>query len=225
MSYGRLAVYGTGAAYAGRALYRHVKTQYGSTKKKVISVDRRLQKIERGYNKELKTHDVSAGDTPDTTGAVVGLTLIGQGDTSLAREGLQIRPRGLEFKIHAVINASATATTSRVIIFVDTQQQGTLPPITELLEGDSFVSFPEHDSRPRFKIKKDYIITQSINGHKRNVFIKGYIKFPKNAKIWYSGTDNSQGSQGKNNIYVYRVSSEATNKPTVNFYSRLRFTE
>lgn len=214
LAYGAMA--GAGLGYALKKLKRrNIPTK--------VLAQRNAQKIRRIQNgslHELKTHDSTTSDTPNTTGLIVGLTLIAQGDTSLSRDGLQIMPKNLQFKIRVVKHGSATNTQVRIIIFKDKEQGGTLATVADLLEGDGTLDFTEHDTRPRFQILRDLdFIVQT--GSETMIFRKGFIKL--RGKIWFGGTSAAQTSQGKNNIYFYIVSSEATNLPSVIVQARLRF--
>ncbi len=190
----------------------------------VTRVSKRLKKLETGYGKELKTLDTVNEGTRSTTGQILPLTAMSQGDTSLTREGLQIRPRHLQYKIVNTIHANDTACTTRYIIFSDKEMQGTYPTPAQLMEGDHIASWPEHDTRPRFRIHKVITISHSINGNRRQTR-NGIIKFSANHKIWFSGTNAAEASLGKNHLFLYVVSDEQTNSPQGNFYTRLRFTE
>ncbi len=188
-------------------------------------LSKRITRLEKGYGKELKTHDTANSAAVDTTGTFATLSGIAQGDTSLTREGLQVRPRHLEWKIQATVHASASQSIWRCIIFVDRENQGVAPTAAQLLEADTIIAFPEHDTRPRFKILRDLIGTLFNDGGREIIFRKGIIRFGKRFKIWFSGTTGAEGSLGKNTLWAYFVSSEATNAPTVALQSRLRFVD
>lgn len=211
-----------GTALAHQAYRRWVRPK---AIKKVSNtrLNRRLSRLERGYNKELKTLDTGTFASPTTTGQIIALTETAQGDTSLTREGLQIRPRNLQYKLYCAKNTSATLTLCRIIILLDKENTGTYPTATDFLETDATLSYTEHDTRPRYKIYKDFAVKLTTNNP--TWFKKGIIKFPKNHKIWYSGTTAAEASNGKNAMFMYCVSNEATNYPTVNYNFRLRFTE
>ncbi len=188
---------------------------------------RRLSKLERGHDKELKTFDqpVAHNGLVGTTGAVVCLTAMAQGDTSITREGLQIQPRSIEVKLTVYQNASATGSLHRLIIFRDLEQHGTEPTVANLLESDGIASFPEHDTRPRFKILRDIVTTHVTGADNQDAFYKFYLKFGKKSRIWYSGPSAVDANLGKNQIYVYYVNTDDTNKISTVISSRLRFVD
>ncbi len=218
------AVIGTGVGMAMRGVKNRIFRGRGryASKRGLSKLYQKVSRIERGFLKELKTFDTNTDSTRANTGNIFNLSNMAQGDTSITREGLQCQPRSLAFKLWVVAHASATATQFRMIIFKDKEQHGVVPTVAQLLEADDHDSFPEHSSRPRFKIYRDIQILVDNTGHKQD-FIKGFIKFGKKAKIWYEGTNASQVSMGKNTLYVYTISSEATNVPNYTLDTRLRF--
>lgn len=188
-------------------------------------LEKKVRRIEQGFDKELKTFDNSATGSIGTAGAITCISDMAQGDTSITREGLQIQPRHLQYRlVNTIDDASTTSVVSRIIIFMDTEQHGTIPTVAQLLESDDVNSFIEHDSRPRFRVLRDITISLSRNGNNQR-YITGIIKFGKNFRIDYQGTGTGDASMGKNNLYVYRVSSDNTNTPTLSFYSRMRFVD
>ncbi len=210
--------------------YAPAQRQQVLSRYKVARLSRRLNSIEKGKYKELKTHDIVPYTTaPTTTGVIIPLSAMGQGDTSLLREGLQLQPRNLQYKLYFQIHAdgAAVATNVRVMIFQDQEMHGDWPIPTDLLESDNTTAFVEHDTRPRFKIFRDFFVTLSKSGPNYSGFMKGIIKFGKHSKIWYQGTDSTEASQGKNSLFLYIVSNEAGagTAPITLIQTRLRFVD
>lgn len=191
----------------------------------VKSIANRVKRLEQGRNAELKTRDVIISGTQNTTGTITMITDTAQGNASTQREGLKIQPRSLRYRYSVELDGSTTTTMFRFIIFMDKQQNGTVATTAELLEADTVYAWGEHDTRPRFKILADRRIALTQSGFNRLVSAEGYIRFPKSMRIFYKGTSAAQTDQGKNNIYVYMVSDEATYPPNVNFYTRLRYVD
>ncbi len=209
---------------AGYKYYRSTRDRDAklTAKKLAVRNSQKIRNIQRGALHELKTHDVAETGTISTSGEIILLSGMGQGDTSLTRDGLQIMPRNLQFKIRLVMNSSATASQVRFMIFKDKENQGVLPTIAALLEADTTMDFTEHDTRPRFQILRDINFNLSINSD-RILFMKGFIKLK--GKMWFSGTAGTQTSIGKNSLYLYIVSNEATNTPTHTCRFRMRFND
>lgn len=185
----------------------------------------RIKRLEQGYDKEMKTYDdTRSGALPNTgAGEINCISDMAQGDTSITREGLVIQPRHLEYKFVCLAN-SATLYQARVIIFVDTHQSGVAPTATELLETDASTSWIHHDTRPRFRILRDFWMVPDT-ATKGAIVRRGIIKFGKKFRIHYQGTGTGASSMGKNNIYLYCISNTATGAPSFNIYTRLRFVD
>lgn len=210
----------------GRAIGKVMGRRKGYSKADK-ALARRVSKLERGFNRELKTFDATRTTSPTTTGGVQNLNVMGQGDTSLQRDGLQIKPKHLTWKIRIKNNASAsTGTFVRMILFTDREGQGSYATATDLLESDDIDAWPEHNTRPRFKIHKSIVYrVEPATSSPHAIYDKGIIKFPKNYKMWYNGSAAAEASVGKNALYVYLVSDQATNSPAIEFNSRLRFVD
>lgn len=217
------AMIGTGAILGAGALYRGYRRFRGRGRRKkklAIRNAAKIRRLQQGFGHEKKTFDSVLSAAISTTGAITALSNMAIGDTHLTREGLQIRPASLEWKLDLRQHASATATTVRIIIFKDTQMSGTTPTVAELLELDAITSFMEHDTRPRFMVLRDMIFVFSINGN-RVTYAAGGLKLK--GKIWYTGSDASAAAQAKNNLFVYAVSNEAANTVANVMRFRLRF--
>lgn len=186
---------------------------------KIRTLQRKVRQLDKQV--EINTHDAGDTGTQGTTGAIYPLSQIAQGDASVEREGLQISPVHLQYKIAALANTTLSQYI-RFIFFVDTQNHGVYPTVADLLESDSSFSWPEHNTRPRFQILRDICIPLSVTS-KPTVFKKGIIKFKSGFKIWYNGGTAAEVSNGKNSLFCYVVSSDNVNQPTSNFYTRLRF--
>ncbi len=232
MSYRRYGQRAIGAAIGsgvGMAMRGAKRMIFGSrrgyaSKKSVSGLYKKMNRIERGFDKELKTFDTNTDTTRNTTANIFNLSNMAQGDTSITREGLQIQPRSLAFKLWVTPHASATASQLRLIIFKDREQHGTVPTVEEILEAEDHDSFPEHDTRPRFKFYRDIQVLIDNISHKQD-YITGFIKFGKKAKIWYLGTNAQQVAMGKNTLYVLTISNEATNVPSYTLNTRLRYVD
>lgn len=200
----------------GRGFKINKTTQYKHSLSKLKSDVRQIKQAI-----EYKTHDVANAASRTGTGSIIPLSQIVQGESSLTRNGLQICPSHIEFKLVTVADTTLSQFV-RVIFFVDKQNHGTYPTISELLESDSVFAFPEHNTKPRFKILKDKVYNISVVG-RPNTFAKGVIKFPKNFKIWYNGSSASEASNGLNALFAYIVSNDSINPPSGHLYTRLRY--
>lgn len=227
------------SAYSAKKLYKRIiyrkKMSWFSrskpvkpspeAQKRLKRLNNRVKRLEQGFDKEMKTYDDSrSGALPDTgSGEIACISDMAQGDTSITREGLVIQPRHLEYKFVCLAN-SATLYQARLIIFLDTQQSGTPPTAAQLLESDVSTAWIEHDTRPRFRILRDFWLVPDT-GTRAAIVKRGIIKFPKNMRIHYSGTTSGDASMAKNNLYIYCTSNTASGAPSLNLYTRLRFVD
>jgi len=203
---------------------RPIQRRAAATRYAVSKLNRRINSIEKGKYKELKTFDSVSTTTAVPAGLLYCISNMAQGDTSITREGLQIQPRNLQFKITCTVDAAFRTSLNRIIILEDKEQHGVIPTIADVLEAVSCTDFTEHDTRPRFRIIRDMVIP--INNTRRQIFLKGIIKFGKSKKIYYSGTTAADVSQGKNALYVIYMTSESTgNGPDIQVRTRLRFVD
>lgn len=166
------------------------------------------------------------------TGSIQVLSAVAQGDGFAARTGEVINPISLQ--IRGDIKGSDTATTSynvRIIVFQDKQiRSSALPTAADVLEDvsgntDDVFSPLNHVSlnAKRFNILMDrtYLVDPRAPNYYTKDSAQRLVLFKKlRGKIVYTNT--STGTQ-KGNIYMLILSDTATNGPSVNFWSRLRF--
>lgn len=209
-------------AVAGYRTARRWRNRRAARNNKTSRINKRLRRLERGSG-EVKTHDVDGQFTANTTGQIIPISMIAQGDTSITREGLQIKPLSLEVKVLTTSDASSTvATTHRLIVFKDKEMHGTHPTVANILESDGLLALPEHDTRPRFKFYRDVIISAE-KAAQDSIYYKTYIKFKNKTRIYYSGTTAAEASSGKNQLYLYFLTNQATNTPDSYYQIRLRY--
>lgn len=228
--YGALAATGAAAYYAGRravSWYRRPR----KTSLTPYQLERQIKNLRTGRSgKEWKTHDVAYNSTVGNAGTIRALTLIAQGDTSLDREGLQIRLQSINIRGFAIgnLNAGASIVRLRLILFQDMEQHGTIAAVTDVLETADVLAFKEHDSKPRFKILWDRLYDLTAQGDSTNPVYKiryvKYYKRLKGRKAWFSTSAATQAAQGKGNIYMLLIGDQATDYPTIDVNCRIRFT-
>lgn len=166
-------------------------------------------------NSELKRYDVSVNPTATSTASYTLLSGIDQGDDANQRSGNQVLAKYLMYNISATISASATATHLRVIIFIDTDNDGETPTTAELLQqvgATTQLTSPINiDNTGRFTILADVHMPLSINGD-RILVMKGFKKLNYHQKFL---TATGSTGFGKGSIWAYVASNEGTNPPTV----------
>ncbi len=179
----------------------------------------------RLLNVEFKSIDNVLNVQPiTTTGLTLNLATIGQGTGESEREGNQIKVTSVYLDYFISINASATDTTIRIMIFVDKQPNGASTTLTELLSDPTspanIVSPINLGNKYRINMLYNKRHQLSING-RRNAQGKRYIK--QQLKVRYSGSGSTISALTTNNIRFIAISDEATNTPTIECSMRTRF--
>lgn len=205
-----------------RRRYRRTpKYTYGGMARKIWRDVRWLKSV---VNAEFKYLDVNNSTTSSTTAAFVLLNGMQTGDTASTRDGQSIKMAKLFFQFTASINASATTTVGRVILLVDYQPNAAAPPIGGLLSSTTNVLSPlALGNAYRFRILRDVKYQLSANG--TQIFRrKFYLTLNEHTK--YSTTNVGDISDIlSNSLYLVHMSDQATNTPSISYYSRLRFVD
>lgn len=171
-------------------------------------------------NPEYKFLDNSGQVNPSSTGQVIsGNGLIAQGDTDITRDGNSIKVTSWLHRITLEKNASATSTRFRIILFSDVSSAGAVPAVTDLLQTASVISPLNRVNGSRFHVLQDKTCVLDTDTPQK-VF-EFYKKMQHHIK-YLDGTANTT-SLGQGSLYVLILSNEATNTPTMNYYSRMRF--
>lgn len=170
-------------------------------------------------NSEMLHTQGNATSNISSTGTVVHLSSIAQGDTSSGRTGNSILSRNLLLRIAIANNVSAVNTFHRVMLVWDTQQIGdTSPTISDILESVSYLSPLATATVGRFKIL--YTKTFSTNTvNNTNKIIDKYFNFNKH--IRYNGTAGADIQ--KNGLYLVMLSDQAINTPTYFYQYKLGY--
>lgn len=162
-------------------------------------------------NSEVHKFDTSLASSPSTSGTVIHLTGIANGDTLSTRTGSSILCKGLACRWYYTQHASATVTLLRVLFVQDRQQVGdTAPGVTDVLESASVNAMLQSAEVGRFKILSDETYTMD-SVSRRIMFIRKYFRIQDH--IRFNGTTGSDIQ--RNGLYCVLVSSEATNVPSV----------
>lgn len=173
-------------------------------------------------NSERMYFDCNDTQGPTYNGAITLLSGIATGDDDGARTGNSILARSLYLNFSSTINASATTTLVRLIVFMDKMNTGTAPTVADILStpGNGYAPLcPLNvDHTSRYKVLMDKKLTLSINGSRIARTIK-YV--PLMTHIKYTGVNATDVY--KNNIYVLYITDQLANTPLVNLCSRLGY--
>ena len=182
--------------------------------------------VKRVINKqsERKFASVNAssgvvGNAPST--AYAHLSGIAQGDGAASRDGNEIRLKSIQIKYNLVMNASATATTVRVVLVrMKSTISDTAPDWNDIFEDDSTVSMKDHRLAQRFTILYDR--THCLSSGGPQIVARQYYK-RCDYKVKFNGTAANDVESGP--VYLFACSNEATNTPTINYATRVSYTD
>lgn len=175
-------------------------------------------------NVEFKVKDTVSSAAPDINGpALALLNGLTKGDDYNNRDGRQVRWKSIQGYARPYINASATHTTIRMIIFIDKQSSETAATAASLLDvtsASAIDAFRNLSNRKRYVILKDRRV--SLSQDRPETVIKFYKKL--DMKQVFDDSDTGGISDiATNSIYVLFASDEATNVPQIPYNFRLRF--
>lgn len=176
-------------------------------------------------NAEVKHADVTGTSTVSTTPVLTFLSGIAQGDTNTSRDGNSVKCVGLSGDVTLIMNASATVTRVRTLIFVDTRSQGVVPTATDVVDTGAMTGLINIDTEPnRFVILMDRLDRMVLAAESRLLHFRYDLNNAmRNVHLTFSGSGATIASAKGPVVYILQYSSEATNTPTYAVDSRLFF--
>lgn len=171
-------------------------------------------------NSEKNFVATSVTATPAGTWSFSALGLLATGNTTASRVGNQIKFVSHNMNIRIVMNASASDTFVRIVLFLDKQPNGALPGATSVFNTDTIDSFVNINNGRRFVMMMNKVYNVST-GSKTTLFIQKWMKYQ--FKTRYAGTTAAITDLATNSCVLGLISSEATNTPTVEFNIRQRY--
>lgn len=215
--------------YAKKSRYNK-KRPYGRSThvKKYSRFGRQLVKdvaILKGLlNTEFKYSEGRYSNTIDSTTVTQaqGLAGLTKGDGASNRDGNQVRIKSIQLKIAGEINASATSTRLRCILVIDKQANGVAPTLANILSlNTAYIdSFRDLDFRKRFVILRDFTMLLDSNNEQAQMDVYKKVDI----KVVYDASNNGDITDiSTNSIFMFFVSDEAVNLPTVTSSYRIRY--
>lgn len=181
---------------------------------------RNIRYIKGLVNSELYKYDIgtTAVAVNNSTGQVIHLSTLGQGDTDATRTGNSVLAKSILVNMDFVRNSSATITFLKCMIVIDTQQvSDTAPTISEILDQTSTLSPLNNSTVGRFKVLKNYNF--SLHDNKPCTSLKFFQKMYHH--IRFNGPFSTDIQKG--GIYLVVLSDQPTNTPTMYYNSRLSY--
>ncbi len=176
---------------------------------KALSMAYALKKL---INVEYHSITTAWTTDPNTSGSVVNLTAIAQGDDIANRQGRKIKLFSIRSQGSVRVNASSTRSHGRSMIVRDNLGSTTQPAITDMFSSVALflAGCPRKDdpqTNSRFTVILDYrYILEQEQSFK---WVNHYHKI--GSHVTYTGTGATD--EGKGNIYLFIASNEATNDP------------
>jgi len=165
-------------------------------------------------NSEMLHNQGLGNSTISSSGNMLLLNGMAQGDTSSGRTGNSILMRNVHLRLGFTQNAVATSTYYRVMLVLDTQQiSDTTPAVTDVLETASPWSPLATASSGRFKIWKSWLFSTDDDKAQTKI-LQLYKSFRLHTR--YNGSAGTDIQ--KNGLYLLTISDQATNVPAL-FYS------
>lgn len=186
---------------------------------------------------ELKTIDNNAAPISSnipSTGNISLLSGVAAGTDYNQRVGRKITMRSLLLRINLTALSTTTQATGdsiRIIVFYDTQTNGAVPLVADVLQSVFYTSPLNLNNRDRFKVIMDktigveactYTAGALVAGSPRQRDITKYRKFRLEAI--YSGTGATVGSIATGGIFVLYISQQ-NNFNNITIDSRVRFVD
>lgn len=171
-------------------------------------------------NSEMLHNRIGGNMTIDSTGGVLALSAISQGDTDSGRTGNSIFTRNLFMNLNIKANASNLSTQFvRIILFQDNQQiSDTTPTVTDVLDS-AYPNAPLNQSAAgRFTVMRNWEFYLNSGTHPGKV-LKKYFKLWHH--IRYNGSASTDIQRG--GLYLLYISDQSVNPPTSGYQIKLGY--
>lgn len=190
----------------------------------VRKVARDVGRLKNLVNVEFKKIDVGPTDLATyASGHVICLNPVATGDDYNARDGRQIRMKSIELKIRATAHASSTDTTVKVALVCQKDVDGAAPAVGDIFDSQVVNSMRNLSERRDIFVMWQRIINIPLNT-RRVATTHMYRKIDMKT-VFNANNAGTVADIETNGLFLYLLSTEATNTPTVNYASRIRFVD
>lgn len=194
--------------------------QWGGAAMQALSLARNVASL---INVEFKKEAKVISTTIGTAGTFICLSNLAQGQTSSTRNGNSIKGKSVHLRMSCVRDtAGPNAVSVRIILFLDKGSQGLTPATGDLLHAASAYSSLNSNNGKRFRVLADEFFSLSQGSSASNAIA---MFRQLNHVIEYGGTGSTVGDITNGHLWLYAISNENTNPPTLNGYSALRFVD
>lgn len=183
-------------------------------------------------NPELKYKDTFGTVVPtnSSSDSCIWLTDIDAGTGPSTRVGYSVLAKLLQIRFSLTMNSSATTSTVRILIFVDTSPsaQTSAPTNGTVIDqqGDPVIGPFNMDTPGRFLRLADKIVSLNTNGGAQKTFKLKYRYKESDSQInhlKWDVTGDAQADKRQNHVYMLVASNQSTNTPSLNYFSRFRY--
>jgi hypothetical protein len=177
-----------------------------STTSQLVTKQALKQILQTRFERKQFTSALSADTALTTTGLVVYLNPIAQGDDITSRNGDVIQTKHLRLQFGAFDITGTQSNSVRLIVFSDGMANGA-PAVTDVLETANFTSpiAALAMQRNRFHLYHDSVF--SIVSTASNQEVNVVVDVPLNRKVYFNGITNVSGFAGKNALFMLIIAA------------------
>ncbi len=219
------------------ALGKPINKSWNLAKRYNIPYGRRPQSFKKRVNRLIQAnHELKFIDNAVSTSTPVGgtsvvspLSLVGEGDTDILRDGQEIYLHSVQIKLFMTQDTTPTSATEMklMVILARKNVDGVLPVITDFLMSDDPASLKQIDGRGDFQVlfSQDYLFQPPIlAGNQQNLWINYYKKFKKPIKATYDSDQADITAAEKNHLFMVLMTNQPTaSQPTWSGNTRVTF--
>lgn len=180
-----------------------------------------------GQSLEHKRANLILNGVAAPAGEMLSLTqFVPEGDGISQRTGRVINVVNMVLRFRRLLNTLTNKTSClRVIVFLDTQNQGAYPAVTDVLSAANVVSAYEvnNSQQRRFRILRDEVETLcdgGANNHKASAWT-----FRQKFQVHYGGATDTAASNRKNAVFFCILTNNTLSGPDWSLGVGLDFTD
>jgi len=174
-------------------------------------------------NSELHYKDNSLNPTINSSGSVTWVTnALAQGDAVANRTGNSILLKTIFLRGTINMSTSATSTFVRLIFFLDKENDGATPAVTDVLQSADYKSNYNLLHSKRFVMLYDRTHTFDVVTGPRIKPFKLMLK-PPMTHLKFGGTSGNIADARENHIFLLAITNEATNVPVAPMEARIKW--
>lgn len=153
-----------------------------------------------------------------STGGVVVLNDITQSVAQNGRIGNQIAMKSCSYRYEVDFGGGTAPQNGRNILIWDKQFNSTLPAVTDILSGGSYLSYLVYGNKDRFTILRNDIWSLNPNGN-TTVFYEGHVRI----NMMTTFLDATGASIQTGALLLLSISDQTTNLPQLSGIWRMRY--